>query len=238
MSTTVHINSQYRSSGTFDDFIMNPSSVPMFSKIGLKNCIIPLSQYIINANNNLLRLNFGGPTLICTLTPGNYTALQFATELQTDLNITSGITGTFTVTYSSNTGLLTITNSSADFTLLFGTFKTSLNYIMGFAQSDTSSTANSLVAPYPLNLSPPNYLYLSLDNIGLKNTIGSSSQNCLGHWQIPLVGNSFSINSFNPAECLCVPSNTRFSQVRVSVRYATGELAGLLNDWACTFMIE
>lgn len=53
----------------------------------------------------------------CTITPGTYTLAQLLTEIETQLNATGGISGTFTAT-SDFDDKITITNSTTSFELL------------------------------------------------------------------------------------------------------------------------
>ena len=82
------------------------------------------SQYTINSFNNRLHWKDSTGTLrISLLTRGYYSATGLATHIQTVMNTDNGGSGTFTVSFSTSTDRFTFSNSSANFELLFGTFR-------------------------------------------------------------------------------------------------------------------
>lgn len=97
-----------------------------------------------------------------TITPGFYTGTQLATELQTKLNASSTLTGvgyTFTVAYSTSTGLFTITPSTGQIAFWhdcpgarFSERISTAGHIFGFTENQTfASTVVSDTAIYGLN---------------------------------------------------------------------------------------
>lgn len=122
------------------------------ASISVINAQIPVSYYNINIYNNVLKVLVGVSTYTITLTTGNYTSTTLTTLLAT-LFTAQGLT-TFTFSYSTTSGKLTITNTTP-FTILFSG-STSLG-VLGF--DDSSNTVATLVSllytavgAYPLNL--------------------------------------------------------------------------------------
>ena len=137
--------------------------------IELLNGCIPADLYNINTGWNKFTFGESVGVWIITLTPGQYTSAQLATELQTKLNALTGIINTYAVTYSDITKKLTIIASSTiigtgadDFSFYFlnGTYVDVLNattgsiesincpaHILGFERFDYTSLDGVLVAP-------------------------------------------------------------------------------------------
>lgn len=150
----------------------------------LKSIEIPFSFYTFSAcaGNTSINVSTGIPSATITISDGNYTASGLASELQTKLNA-AGLTGTFTCTYSSVTGKLTITNNTTVFTLNLSstdpantscgkatnfTYETwqNLAYFLGFNQELTSSTSvggiQTIVGDFAMNPSPCTYFLMEL----------------------------------------------------------------------------
>lgn len=159
---------------------------------------IPAALY--NINNGWNKFTFGEDTVkrVITLTPGQYTVEQIATELQTQLNITS--VNTYTVSYSAITKRIRISaTGSAIFTLYFhtgdyldtfdkfGACITSINCparLLGFDQLDYHGSETApLLSP---NRADPDYcikrlyLHINVDNsIELNRVeVGSGRKDC------------------------------------------------------------
>jgi len=157
LSTTSSIctlnNSTFKSDVLFNfkSILKNDKDI-LKASISVINAQIPVSYYNINIYNNILIIQVGITTYTITLTVGNYTSTTLQTLLTTlftDLGLT-----TFTFSYSTTSGKLTINNTST-FTILYSG-STSLG-VLGYSQ--TSNTVSTLVSSlytavgiYPLNL--------------------------------------------------------------------------------------
>lgn len=159
----------------------------------LKSIEIPFSFYTFSAcaGNTSISVT-SGSTATVTIADGNYTASSLASELQTKLNA-AGLTGTFTCTYSTSTGKLTITNNTGSFTLNLNqndpanvncgkatnfTYETwqNLAYFLGFNYETTTSTSvggvQTVVGDFAMNPSPCTYFLMEL---GLLNKIDETA---------------------------------------------------------------
>ena len=139
---TVEVNSQDRSrtqSFNSNNFRWNfRRPLKDVVAIELVSGSIPADLYNVTpAWNNFLFAEGTGAKVKVTLTPGQYTATEIATELQTRLNAIPGKTNTYTVTYSATTKRLTITGSTATTFTFF--FQTGLPYV------DTINTTTGVV---------------------------------------------------------------------------------------------
>jgi hypothetical protein len=129
---TVEVNSQDRSrtqSYNSNNFRWNfRRPLKDVVAIELVSGSIPADLYNITPDwNNFMFAEGTGAKIKVTLTPGQYTAAEVATELQSQLNGISGATNTYTVTYSATTKRLTITGSTTTTFTFF--FQTGLPYV-------------------------------------------------------------------------------------------------------------
>jgi hypothetical protein len=94
--------------------------------------------FIIDATNNKIDFKEGGPELHATIASGTYIALTLAAQIKTQLQ-TAGAQ-TYTVTWSTTTGLWTILSSGSSFSLMNNTgvnqATAALKIVCGFANSD------------------------------------------------------------------------------------------------------
>lgn len=147
---------------------------------------IPFSYYIINSSNNTFLLKVGASTSTVTLIPGNYNIVNFIPMIQAALNAasTSLDSAAYTVTFDTTTSKLTFTSSiSNNFSFVFDPTATdpfglkNPRTILGFPTGTSTATGTTLIAPYVINLTGPNYLYLCSSYLGGYNgdslTIGN-----------------------------------------------------------------
>jgi hypothetical protein len=234
--TLVYIDSKYRSLGTFDDFVVNIPNPGVFNKVKLLDCSIPQSNYVFNSTNNIISFSEGATGFTATIPSGNYTSTELVSALP-GIFAASGCSGVFTVTYSSITGKLTLT-STVSYSIQFGTANNAY-YQLGF-QAITYSAALSQTSDYLINLAPPQYLFLDIDNLGLKNCLHSNLQASAGKFPIMCTGVSYTFTNWGSnTNYDCSLSNTinSCSQIKVSLRKSNGSLSGIQNDWAFTLLL-
>jgi hypothetical protein len=155
------------------------------TKITLVGGTIPVNNYTIHEFNSSFDVSYGGTQTAVTLTQGNYSLSELATELESVLQ--TDVDAGFSVSSNSITEKLTISHSSATFQLIFTTYPrntvidvntgayTNIRnaaIVLGF-DPNTDYTAVSdggggfeLVAPYPVHLMPVKriYMYLNADH--------------------------------------------------------------------------
>ena len=152
----IHIDSSDRSSGNHNDFkvIIHDNQLGNNKDVSIHSLIIPFSYYAINDNNNdFLAGPTGGDTI--TLTNGNYTSNELATELKTQLDAV--LTPTYTVSHDSKTGKFTFSSGdSSDFVIITDT----KNYkYLGFNASSTNNSASgSLVSTNVIDVAGTRYI--------------------------------------------------------------------------------
>lgn len=119
--------------------------------VTLLNAQIPVSFYVIDENNNLLKV-FDGTTLFDITIPfGNYNSGTLITALNSALS-TAGIL--LTVSINSINGKLTVTNASLlIYRLNANRFGSTLATILGISSNSVFiNAASSSILPFPLNL--------------------------------------------------------------------------------------
>lgn len=133
---------------------------------------VPFSYYVFNDNNNTFTLteSDGGGARTVTIPVGNYDSSIITTILGAALTTASANSHTYTVVYGSTTQLLQITSNaggSRTFTLTFGANTNDFGWTnpriwLGFAGgANTSNTSQVLTAPYVIQLTGPNYVYVN-----------------------------------------------------------------------------
>ncbi len=122
----------------------------------------------------------GGPTVVVTLTPGNYTVSDLIAQLQFSLSTVSPNGWAYTVTYAPITQKLTITSNGGNgshFNLAFGNDINDPGWLnprlwLGFFGGVNVSTIGAgagpptLVSPFVLQVTGPNYLFLNSYSLG------------------------------------------------------------------------
>jgi hypothetical protein len=175
MSSThffIFIDSRNKITGTNSNFnlSMNDHNVEpgINVAVSLDECTFYNMQYPINSTNNsiVFQENDTASDITATLTPGNYTGSEIATEIQTQFNSVGA--NTYSVSYNENTGKLTI----AGLTLPDDVKLISINEIYGFNAG--SSFAASIVGDNQVSLAGFEYVDLLLPSL-LSNNITTNN---------------------------------------------------------------
>lgn len=135
----IFIDSGDRVKGSTNDFTVSLKDhhIGLDKDVAIHNLIIPYSYYAINSNNNDFLCGPTGSDTI-TLTDGNYTGSQLATELATQLNVV--LSPTYTVVFDDKTGKFTYsTGDSSEFSLITDTKN---NRYLGFTKSSTNASSS------------------------------------------------------------------------------------------------
>lgn len=124
-----------------------------FKVVKLDYDLIPDSIVIDSTNNKIQFQEAAGTTLTATLTSGNYSPSELATEIQTQLNATGG-TPAYTISYSAVTRKFTLASDRAGGAvfILVGTgdqSKFSAHKTIGFDDENTTNAA-SVTSTYAL----------------------------------------------------------------------------------------
>lgn len=162
------------------------SSISKIRKLRIKHIIVPTTFYAISSINNTIILQESGEStsVDITLTSGNYTGSQFATEVADQLDNATTSGRTYTASVNPINGKITITVSSGDFELFFRENDIQREKIWGVPHGTVGYTANvaggadltsataqiisassSYVSPHPLQLWGPDKIFIKSDQI-------------------------------------------------------------------------
>jgi hypothetical protein len=132
--------------------------------IQLSDYNIPFSRTIINNTNKTLKysIDSGATIKSVTLTEGNLTGTEIATELKLRIGIDIS-----SVDYDLQTDKLTFNSINNNFKLIFSNSvndKNNLYSVLGFLPVDYQASGLKIIAPYMVNLDADNYLIMKLEN--------------------------------------------------------------------------
>ena len=135
------------------------SYIELYFTVNSFSC--PNSLYLINEQNNLLSITLNSVKTDYYITFGNYNINNFITCL------TQILPNTFSFTYNTNNNIITMTNSTYDFTIN----STSTIYeIMGFDKNTSYSSSNKILKlPYTSNFLGLKNLNIQLENVQTNN---------------------------------------------------------------------
>jgi hypothetical protein len=157
-------NGTKNSSAIFDftNILDNTETDIAYAEVGLISAEIPVSFYIINELNDTIVMSVSGVNTDIEIADGNYTGNNFITEFVA--KTTAAFTNIITVTLSTTTGKLSITNTGVQ-TITFSKKGTNgLWELMGFDGSNTTVIINpgaTSVLPFQLNLLGVNKLMIN-----------------------------------------------------------------------------
>lgn len=210
------IKSDLRTNGTNNNPSFHFYKNVDFQKANIKeyymkihNIQLPVSFYQINSNYNTLKISErnAGDTVIdnftITITPGNYTVTELASEIETKLNASSVQTNTYSVTQDDKTGKLNISytgGGSANVDIKSFNDGSTANPIIGAGEYN-SSTGTTDITPggkdLPLHYNLNFISYVSLEtNIVSHNHLDVNSIRNVGV-RIPITEARGDVVNFN-----------------------------------------
>jgi hypothetical protein len=156
------------------DVIKRPTDC-LYMTMCVHSFTCPVSFYIINSTNNFLSITLNSITYPITVPAGNYNVNSFISTLTTLLaSVTST---TFIITMNDINNILTISNSTFNFTI---NSTSTIYQIMGFKQATSyTSTNKTLTLPFTVNFSGLNSFNIQIENIKTSNL--DSYDNCISN---------------------------------------------------------
>lgn len=140
--------------------------------IGLTSFEMPYSFYNINQFNNTFEISSNGNTIVFTLVSKNYTAIQLASQITSELAVASRVTAlgqTITCVFNEQETKF-LFNSSANSTQYEITTNTTMSKELGFnLPASSSQITGLLLSDNIINLSGTPSIYLRLNNLGIRN---------------------------------------------------------------------
>jgi hypothetical protein len=231
------INSADRNTGTSSNFsyqllyaITNPTT------IALETIQMFHTQYTIDARNNKLYWTDGASVAhTSTLTSGTYTASALASHIETVINTDDTNSDTYTVSFSTITGKITIACGS-NFSLTFGTnTNNSVAYVIGFANTNKTG-ASTYTGENIVNLNTKYYTVHCnfVDNCTYQANAVSSS------WIVPASTSWGDLIVYSPHLAKSFKTNqTEISSIQIFVKDDKGNMADLNGvDWSANFVVN
>lgn len=250
-NTRIVIDSRSRSaaSNSSSDCLFqlsNPISLAGRRCVRLLSFVCYSTVYNVTARNNVIPFEENATVKQATVPAGFYTASSLATAVKTALDTASGGFATFTVTYSSTTGKVTIA-STQSFELLFASganSATSMFDVLGFTDASgvnpvDTAPGTSVTAPYIADLSAPSQFYLTLSEF---DTHHHTTEQTYFTFVVPNTSALGSVSTFhynaNYDQTIAVPQNlTHLRTFSVRVHDVRGRVLDLNNsEW--TMVVE
>ena len=194
------------------------------------NITIYNSVYNVTSANNTIYITQSSANYTATLPNGVYTASNLPSAVATALNAITGITGTFSVTYSTTTYLLTITNSTTAFQMNFSSTNVGCADLLGFLRQQSSS-ALSQVGNFPSNFNTYQSLFINIDQCAARYTNPLKQQAILGCIHVPLVVNSGSLQQIKFSDFPIILTFDQVSQLNIQIRDSAGNIVTLGSEF-------
>jgi len=204
------------SSSSASDYTIQLPAISQVKRMRLVSTEIPNSQYVFNSQSStidLVDVGGGNITHVVTITPGSYTAVELANEINLQLNTAVGVGFgvEFVVTYITFTKKFRIDRLvGGNFSLLFASgpnVDISAGHNLGFTQdvvNVASATSDQIV-----DLSGENYVFLQIKGFpAITNTENIEDVFAKIIWNVPptfITYDSFASNSMifpNPIQLL------------------------------------
>ena len=140
--------------------------------IGLTSFEMPYSFYNINQYNNTFEISANGNTISFTLVSKNYTAIQLASQITSELAVASRVTAlgqTITCVFNEQETKF-LFNSTANSTQYEITTNTTMSKELGFnLPASSSQITGLLLSDNIINLSGTPSIYFRINNLGIRN---------------------------------------------------------------------
>lgn len=154
----------------------------------MQSISLPVTWYQIGSYNNALVITYGGALYSVTITPGNYTATQFAAFVSALATTSFSPTSPITVacSYSSIVNKFTFTRSGSGSTAWgISSSSTCLTELGYYDATPTTTTSLSFTAPNVVNLTGNNSVYVGTNYSGTNyRTTTGGTEGCIG--RIPM----------------------------------------------------
>lgn len=190
---------------------------------------IPVTNFNVTTHNqNIYFTDTAAHTV--QLLPGIYTSANLPALLAAGMNAVG--TGTYSVTISSLTNQMTITNSTQTFSLTLGTNQTnSAAGLLGFPNLNSSVAALTQTGSNFVNLQPSKMFNFTINNTGGNGIVEPVSLKT-NSFSIPITANTGSIEYYESESIdYYVRFDTPSSLISVVVKDDLGNIMNLTSDW-------
>jgi len=243
----LEIDSNLRTSGEIENYeiILNHPIYLNANRqyfIRLENIKIPTSFYNFTSINNVFKIiedPAGTPDPISvTVPPGNYTESELRSTTAALLTTASLNSNTYTITFDSITGKMTITTDTTEFLVDSISNGSTINKAFGFNDAQNISTSKILVSVNHISLNFIRYLKISSD-LGSNNHYSKNFLEPIGV-QIPITEGRSTVQFYdNQTGYKARMENTHsIKSIRFKIVDQDRNLISLNGiNWSCEFVI-
>lgn len=132
-------------------------------KYQLVEAVVPITFYTVDSYNNTIYFYENSTNKVATIEDGTFDTTTILTAVKSALDTASGGHNTYTVTYTAQTGKLTISASNAFYFTFGDNTSNSAHSVLGFTQQNTSS-ATSITGDAHVDLTRTKSINILLDN--------------------------------------------------------------------------
>ena len=215
----VLIDSKFRETGTIDEYkFLLPHPIKKVREIRLLQSVLPNSIYQIDTGYNSFPFTDDTPeTNTITLTSGNYTGSQLASEITDQLNTTMTASDYF-VTYNDQTNKFTTTNIGGSTWSYDATTNKEIREILGISSTGSGDQTTDWEHTNMLDLSFPRHIFIDV-NTGSTNTNDVMTKADAHSFVVNLKGDPYSIDiTSSLADYLQVENNNNNDARSISVK--------------------
>ena len=214
----VLIDSKFRETGTIDEYkFLLPHPIKKVREIRLLQSVLPNSIYQIDTGYNSFSFTDDTPeTNTITLSLGNYTGTQLATEITTQLNATM-TDSDFTVTYDDQTNKFTTTKAAGTWSY-DTTANKEIREILGISSTGSGDQTTDWEHTNMVDLSFPRHIFIDV-NTGSTNTNDVMTKADAHSFAVNLNGDPYTIDiTSSLADYLQVENNNNNDARSISVK--------------------
>ena len=215
----VLIDSKFRETGTIDEYkFLLPHPIKKVREIRLLQSVLPNSIYQIDTGYNSFPFTDDTPeTNTITLSLGNYTGTQLATEITTQLNATM-TDSDFTVTYNDQTNKFTTTKADASTWSYNTATNKEIREILGISSTGSGDQTTDWEHTNMVDLSFPRHIFIDV-NTGSTNTNDVMTKADAHSFAVNLNGDPYTIDiTSSLADYLQVENNNNNDARSISVK--------------------
>jgi len=173
------------------------------------SCMIPITWYNVNSNNNYLKYTINTVDTEVTITEQNYNIDNLVTWLNSNL-------ANFTVTYSSYTNKMTFVHDTDDFTI---SSESTCLELIGFTNTYHISATRSLTSDIMCDMSYTKYITIDCDEIAVKNISTRTKQQNNMLVSVPVNGDAYDvINYWNYGNTKNIITNKYINTLHLVIR--------------------
>ena len=202
-------------------------------QLAVQSAQIVCSFYAINYTNNELEYMFNSVPYVLTVTPGNYNANTFMTELIHQFFLNGHV---FSVSVDRQTSRLLFYSTSASYTF----YDTStIAHVLGLGDSSISSSLSTISCPVAMNLLGVTKIQMSsqlLQVPGFDSNSGCGSTSVLA--SIPVDKGSFGLLTYNPTPVLGDLNESYVNGIDIQLMDQNGALINFNGiHWSATLVL-